>query len=157
MFRDFAANDGRAACISRSSELVRKEGADADGATRNDGNARRNVVERERGDRGFVADARIDVERLSKVDGRDARFDKRNREWLGQSAGRKAFVARGVRDGADLLLDRGLLNVELLQEVRGKTPTESGFRNQLHVLRRGFLMHGGFRSANFGEISLQGV
>src|ERR1700691_2391185 len=76
---------------------------------------------------------------------------------LGQSAGRQAFVARGVRDGADLLLDRGLLHVELLQVVRGKTPTESGFRNQLHVLRGGFLMHGDFRAANFGEISLQGV
>ena len=76
---------------------------------------------------------------------------------LGQSAGRKAFVARGVRDGADLLLDRGLLHVELLQVVRGKTATESGFRNQRHVLRRGFLMHGDLRSANFGEIGLQGV
>src|SRR6202050_5224825 len=150
MFRNVPVNDGRAACISRSSELVRKECADANGATRGDGNARRNLVERERKACGFVADYRIDVERLSKVDGRDARFDKRNREWLGQSVGRKAFVARGVRDGADLLLDRGLLNVELLQEVRGKTPTESGFRNQLHVLRRGFLMHGDFRSADLG-------
>src|SRR6202167_5564014 len=121
MVRDFAVKDERPRCTSRSTALVRKECADADGVARNDGSGRRNVLERERRERGFVADGRIDVERLSKVDGRDARFDKRNREWLGQCAGRKAFVARGVRDGADLLLDRGLLNVELLQVVRGIT------------------------------------
>src|ERR1700735_1345142 len=77
------------------------------------------------------------------------------RDGLRQGAGRDALFARGVLDGAQLLLDGCLMKVELLQEIGGETSAELRFGNDLHVLRGGFLMHGGFGVASCGEIGLQ--
>ena len=112
----------------------------------------------ERNARAHFADRRIEVERRPGGSLRkNQKIKNCNRERLGQRAGRKAFVARGVRDGADLLLDRGLLHVELLQIIRGITSAEPRFWNQRHVLRGGFLMHGRFRGASFRQIGLQSI
>src|SRR6202046_1508051 len=79
------------------------------------------------------------------------------RDALRQGAGRDALFARGVFDGAELLLDGGLMKVELLQKIGGETSAKLRLRNYFRVLSGGFLMHGGFGIAGGGEVGLQVV
>src|ERR1700734_3682025 len=98
--------------------------------------------------------SRIGAERIPNG-GEMLEIERCSRERLRQSAGRDAFVARVVFDGAHLLLNHSFVKAELLHKIRGKTSAKLRFRNYLHILRGGLLMHGSLSAVHDGDVGLQ--